>query len=151
MPQGGQASPQGRRRHARAPHLELDAAGRVGRHGQPVVPRRHPEVRHDLGPSLVHVRRAAAEVGLQAVDVGLRAVAEAANAKIVKLCEKNIPFQTQYLPKACLSVIIWAILSKANGTLLCSLAHLLLFLFHTHTHTHRHTAGLIGPGEKNPT
>ena len=49
--------------------LGLDDARGIGDRRQAAVGRLHPEVRRELGPALVHVGRAAAEVRLQAVEV----------------------------------------------------------------------------------
>ena len=57
-----------------APRSETDFAGRVGRRGQTLVGRLHPKMGGELGPALVHVGRAAAEVRLQSIKVGFRAV-----------------------------------------------------------------------------
>ena len=55
--------------------VSIDARG-VRDHRQAAVGRLHPEVGDELGPALVHVGGAAAEVRLQAVEVRVRPVAD---------------------------------------------------------------------------
>ena len=55
-------------------NLGLDDAGGIGDRRQAAIGASHPERRRELGPALVHVGRAAAEVGLQPVEVRVRAI-----------------------------------------------------------------------------